>query len=116
MDQLLSRREQLAPAQDAARAGDALLVGRYVNEAMRFAPIGPGVLRTTTRDFVVGRDRWYATTVPKGTTVMIATQSAMFDDALFDDPDDFASTVTSTTSCCTDQVSTITSASTSPRL
>ena len=89
MDQLLKRPQALAGAQAAARADDAALVGRYVNEAMRFHPIGPGVLRITTDDFLVGRDRWYAKTVPKGTTVMIATQSAMFDEALFSNPDDF---------------------------
>ena len=89
MDQLLSRPTELAAAQEAARAGDAMLVGSYVNEAMRFSPIGPGVLRVTTRDFVVGRGRGYATTIVKGTTVMVATQSALFDDALFSDPDDF---------------------------
>ncbi|MCH9686836.1 MAG: cytochrome P450 [Deltaproteobacteria bacterium] len=89
MDELLGRPAALAGAQAAARAGDATLVGRYVDEAMRFHPIGPGVLRITTEDFLVGRDRWYARTVPKGTTVMIATRSAMFDEALFANPTSF---------------------------
>ncbi|MEM7160504.1 MAG: cytochrome P450 [Myxococcota bacterium] len=89
MDELLKRPKSLAGAQAAARADDPLLVGRYVDEAMRFHPIGPGVLRITTDDFLVGRDRWYARTVPKGTTVMIATRSAMFDESLFSNPDDF---------------------------
>lgn len=79
MDELLQRPEQLAGAQQAAREGNAALVGRYVDEAMRHRPIGPGVLRITHADYTVGRGRWYETTVPKGTTLLIATRSAMFD-------------------------------------
>jgi cytochrome P450 len=89
MDQLLDRPDAFAGAQAAARAGDDQLLGRYIDEAMRMRPIGPGVLRRTTADWLAGRGQWYAKTIPKGTTVMVATQSAMFDSTLYDDPDAF---------------------------
>ncbi len=89
VDQLLDRPDALAGAQAAARAGDDTLLGRYIDEAMRMRPIGPGVLRRTTADWVAGRNQWYETTIPKGTTVMVATQSAMFDEALYADPKAF---------------------------
>ncbi len=89
VDQLLARPDALQGAQAAARAGDDALLGRWIDEAMRMRPIGPGVLRRTTTDWVAGRTQWYEKTIPKGTTVMVATQSAMFDEALYADPDAF---------------------------
>ena len=89
LDELLDRPAELHGAQQAARAGDDALLSRYIEEAMRFRPIGPGVLRRATRDFVAGRGHWYETIIPKGTTVMAATQSAMFDEHLFPDPTEF---------------------------
>jgi cytochrome P450 len=90
IDQLLDRPDALSGAQAAARSGDDQLLGRYLNEAMRMRPIGPGVLRRTTADWVAGRGQWYQTTIPKGTTVMVATQSAMMDEALYASPKAFS--------------------------
>ena len=89
LDQLLSRPAELAAAQQAARAGDDALVARYVFEALRFNPNNPGVFRITAEDYTVARGTLRAATIPKGSSVVAATQSAMFDDAKVDQPNEF---------------------------
>jgi cytochrome P450 len=89
MDELLRRPDQLAGAQAAARAGDTLLVQRYVFEAMRFSPLGPGVFRTATADYVLAAGTIHETTIPRGATVLAALLSAMFDHQRIDRPGSF---------------------------
>ena len=89
LDQLLSRPAELAAAQQAARAGDDALMARYVFEALRFNPNNPGVFRITAEDYTVARGTLRAATIPKGASVVAATQSAMFDDAKVDQPNEF---------------------------
>jgi cytochrome P450 len=89
LDQLLSRPAELAAAQQAARAGDDALVASYVFEALRFNPNNPGVFRITAEDYTVARGTLRAATIPKGASVVAATQSAMFDDANVDQPSEF---------------------------
>jgi len=89
LDQLLNRPAELVAAQQAARAGDDALVARYVFEALRFNPNNPGVFRIAAEDYTVARGTLRAATIPKGASVVAATQSAMFDDAKVDQPNEF---------------------------
>jgi cytochrome P450 len=89
LDELLKRPAELEKAQEAARAGDDALFSQYVFEALRFNPNNPGVFRTTVEDYVVAKSTAHATLIPKGTSVIPATQSAMFDDRVVDSPNEF---------------------------
>ena len=89
IDALLDRPEALAGAQDAARAGDDDALRAYMFEAMRFEPQGPGLFRKAMRDCVIAEGTRHETELKQGTTVFAATQSAMNDDDVVDDPGRF---------------------------
>jgi cytochrome P450 len=89
LDQLFNRPDQLAGAQAAAQADDDALLARYVFEALRFNPNNPGVFRITAEDYPLAKGAMHGMTIPKGTQVLAATQSAMFDDLKVDQPNDF---------------------------
>lgn len=89
LDQLLDRPAELAGAQAAAAAGDDALLARYVFEALRFNPNNPGVFRIAAEDYTLARGHLRGVTIPKGTSVIAATQSAMFDDSKVDRPNEF---------------------------
>lgn len=89
LDELLRRPEQLEGARAAARSDDDALLGRYVNEALRFNPFAAGIFRTANQDFVLAKGELRATKVPAGATVIASTQSAMFDALRIDDADQF---------------------------
>lgn len=85
LDELLKRPTMLAAAQQAAMAGDDATLAKYVFEALRFHPNNPGVFRVAGEDYVVGKGTLHATLIPKGTSVLAATQSAMFDESVVED-------------------------------
>jgi cytochrome P450 len=89
VDALLDRPEALAGAQRAAQADDTDGVRDHVWEAMRLSPQGPGLLRRASRDFTVAEGAMHETTIPKGTLTFAATQSAMLDGDVIDDPEEF---------------------------
>jgi cytochrome P450 len=89
LDQLLQRPEQLKSAQAAAGADDDALVAKYVFEALRFNPNNPAVFRITAEDYHLAKGSLHGKTIPKGTLVIAATQSAMFDGRIVEDPNDF---------------------------
>jgi len=89
IDELLRRPEELAAAQAAARDNNDALVERYVFEALRFNPIGPGVIRVARRDYELAAGTLHAHVIPQGTTVVAAIQSAMFDGEAVQDPEEF---------------------------
>ncbi len=89
LDQLLDRPEQLKGAQDAALANNDALLAKYVFEALRFNPNNPGVFRNTAEDYTLAKGSLHATLIPKGTVVLPATQSAMFDERIVDQPNEF---------------------------
>ena len=89
LDQLLSRPDALAGAQKAAREGDDKLLAAHVFEAMRFAPNNPVIYRRATRDTVVAAHTLRQRNIPKGTMVMAANLSAMFDPLVLDSPGAF---------------------------
>jgi cytochrome P450 len=89
LDQLLNRPDELAAAQEAAASGDDALFSRYVFEALRFNPNNPGVFRNAAEEYTVAAGTLRATTIPKGASVLAATQSAMFDGNKVDSPHEF---------------------------
>lgn len=89
IDALLDRPEALDSAQRAARAGDDEALRAHMLEAMRFEPQGPGLFRKAMRDCVIAEGTHHETELRQGTTVFAATQSAMHDDDVVDDPGEF---------------------------
>ena len=89
LDALLERPEALAGAEAAARADDDDALRAHMFEAMRLAPQGPGLFRRTRTDFEVAEGSMHATKIPAGTLTFAASQSAMLDDDVVDDPDEF---------------------------
>ena len=99
LDALLDRPEALAGAQAAARADDDDAVRAHLFEAMRLAPQGPGLFRRARTDFEVAEGSLHATKIPAGTLTFAATQSAMLDDDVVDDPASSGSAARPTTTC-----------------
>ena len=89
LDQLLDRPEALAGAQHAARRNDDAALAAYVFEALRFNPVNPVIYRRATRDTEVAPNTWRTSKIRRGTMVMAANLSAMFDRLRIDSPNDF---------------------------
>jgi cytochrome P450 len=89
LDELLRRPTELAAAHDAAARGDSATVTRYVSEAMRFNPLGPGVPRNVLAEYTIARGSHHAHTVKPGEKVLAALQSATFDEINIDRPKEF---------------------------
>ncbi|MFM6928385.1 MAG: cytochrome P450 [Bdellovibrio sp.] len=87
LSQLFLRPEEFERARNAAMRDDVETVAKYVWEALRFQPVNPFVVRYAEEDIKLAS----GVKIPKGSHVMIATQSAMFDDAEagFERPNDF---------------------------
>lgn len=89
LDALLERPDALAEACEAARGDDDEALRACMWEAMRLAPMAPGVVRRTAVDFEVAEGTHHATRIPAGTVTLAATQSAMLDGDVLDDPSAF---------------------------
>lgn len=89
LNALLERPDALAGAQQAARRDDDDAVRAHMWEAMRLAPFAAGVLRRTRTDALVAADTHHAKLIPAGTLTLAATESAMLDGDVIDDPDGF---------------------------
>ena len=89
VNELLGRPSELERTQQAARAGDQELVGRYMFEALRFQPQTWALLRSCAADCTLAAGTRRATRFRAGSTVLVATQSAMFDERAFPAPDEF---------------------------
>jgi cytochrome P450 len=79
MDQLLRRPVAFRQATAAAVAGDVDTVRKYAFEALRFNPHNAIILRHCKNGAVVGQGTKRERTIPPGTTVVVATLSAIFD-------------------------------------
>ena len=73
----------------AALADEDEAVRTYMWEAMRLEPQGPGLLRRTLTSFTIAAGTMHATTVPAGTLTFAATQSAMLDGEVIEEPTEF---------------------------
>jgi cytochrome P450 len=89
LDELLRRPVQLAAAQQAARAGDDALLSSFICEALRFNPMSPAMYRHANRGFTLAKGELRETELPAGATVLVATQSAMFDEHYVHAPQEF---------------------------
>ncbi|WP_246534980.1 cytochrome P450 [Methylomonas paludis] len=85
---LLQHPDYLAQARTKAALADPAEFDGLIWEVLRFVPIAPYLFRQTAETYVVGQGQDYATTIPAQSYVLIATQSAMFDPAAFDHPDE----------------------------
>jgi cytochrome P450 len=90
LEVLLSRPGDLAAARAAAQ--DPTAFDGFVYEALRFKPAFPYFFRTCHAPTVLARDSRFATTVEPGATVLAVTHSALFDEAMYGDPERFDST------------------------
>jgi Dyp-type peroxidase family len=89
LDELLRRPNELAMAHAAAARGDSDTVTKYVSEAMRFNPLGPGVPRIVMEDYTIARGTHRATTLKAGSKVLAVLQSATFDGDKITSPGEF---------------------------
>lgn len=89
LDELLRRPDDLASVCAAAYADDHQHLEAAIFEAMRFAPQNPGLLRLCAMDYVLAKGTSRATLIRKGTKVFAATQSAMHDGRVLDEPSRF---------------------------
>lgn len=89
LEMLLRRPGFLAASQAAARAGDDVLLGRCLFEALRFMPINPGPFRVCAADYIVAAGTSRETRIRKGTKVLACTMSAMFDSRKVNNPFNF---------------------------
>lgn len=79
MEQLLRRPQALAEAQSAARNNKDEKLRRYVLEAMRFDPLGPGLWRIALEDVILARGTPHEIMIKAGSHVLAAFSSAMMD-------------------------------------
>jgi cytochrome P450 len=89
IEELLRRPAELDAAQRAARDGDRELVAAYFFEALRFRPQTWALLRICAADHTVAPATDRARTVREGAKVLVATQSAMFDERAVVAPEEF---------------------------
>jgi cytochrome P450 len=89
LEGLLASPSLLAGARAAAALDDPHRFDGYVFEAMRFKPAFPYFFRTCHRPTVLSGGTEFAKEIQPGTTVLAVTHSAMFDPAVFADPDRF---------------------------
>jgi cytochrome P450 len=86
---LLQRPGLLAQARNAAALDDPSLFDSIVWEALRFVPISPYMFRQTGSEYTIAKGTPHETTIPAGTNVLPLTQSAMFDEKAFANPEEF---------------------------
>jgi cytochrome P450 len=92
LEQLLRRPKMLAEAQVAARNDDdgkLVKLAGYVFEAMRFDPLGPGLMRTLTKPYTLAAGTSRAKELPKDMAVFVSFASAMRDGRRVRDPEAF---------------------------
>jgi len=89
LDYLLDRPALLAGAQQAALADDDETLRKYVLEALRLNSFGAGVFREATADYVIASGSFRSKKIPKGTKILVATQSAMLDGRELKNPKSF---------------------------
>jgi len=87
--ELFSRPDLLPAARKAALSSDPKAFDGYVMEALRFRPAFPYFFRTCHRPTELSGATPFARVVNPPTTVLAVTHSAMFDPAVFPDPQTF---------------------------
>ncbi|MGB2271778.1 MAG: cytochrome P450 [Pseudomonadales bacterium] len=85
----LNRPELLKHAQQAAHENDSTHFDNMIWESLRFVPISPYLFRQTSQRYTLAKNTDRETTIPAKTNVLAITQSAMFDDYAYDNPEQF---------------------------
>lgn len=86
---IMQHPEIFALAKKAAQDGNDALLSKIVWEALRFDPVNPWLVRYSEQDYVLGRGTDHETLIKKGSLVLASTASAMFDESVFPNPDQF---------------------------
>jgi cytochrome P450/glutathione S-transferase len=89
IDELLRRPRELDGARTAALAGDIDMVKHYAYEAVRFNPHHPVQARFCGRGTEIASGTPRARRIEAGTTLFVATLSAMFDPEKYPEPEEF---------------------------
>lgn len=92
VDELLDRPDALAYARDAARDEDLEQLRRLLWEALRFRPVQIGLPRRCVAETTLAVGTPWARRIPRGTTLLVGTHSAMWDETAVPDPEDFDAT------------------------
>ena len=85
----IKRPELLKRAQQAAHESDTTHFDNMVWESLRFVPISPYMFRQTSQRYTLAKNTDRETTLPANTNVLAITQSAMFDNYAYDNPEQF---------------------------
>jgi cytochrome P450 len=85
----IDRPELLKEAKQMAMENNVERFDGMVWEALRWVPISPYMFRQASEDYTLAKGTSHATRVKAGTNVLTLTQSAMFDDYAFDNPEEF---------------------------
>ena len=86
---LLTNPQWLDEARRTAAAADPAAFDAIVWEALRFVPISSYIFRKAASDCTIAKGTDHETTITAGTIVLAMTQSAMFDERAFDQPERF---------------------------
>ncbi len=90
LDYLLDHPDILSQAKKAAEQNDLVTLNKYVLESLRFNVFGPGFFRECIKDYVVAKGAFRSKKIRKGTQVLVATQSAMWDGRELQSPKKFS--------------------------
>lgn len=89
LEQILLRSDVHAEAAEAAKDPDTTRFDRYVWEGLRLNPINPLVFRLSVQDYTVAAGTERETLIPAGTLVFACTASAVFDEDVVPNPEEF---------------------------
>ncbi len=89
IDYLLDHPERLAIAQSSAKNDDNETIRKIVLESLRFNSFGAGIFRTTLEPYTIAKGSFRSKKIPKGSTVIALTQSAMLDGRKITNPKSF---------------------------
>ncbi|MEE9303072.1 MAG: cytochrome P450 [Thiotrichaceae bacterium] len=85
----IDRPELLSQARQQAQESNTDRFDAMVWEALRFVPISPYMFRQLSQDYTLAKGTGHETTIKTGTNVLTLTQSAMFDDYAYKNPEQF---------------------------
>ena len=85
----IERPELLKQAKQMAMENNVERFDGMVWEALRWVPISPFMFRQASQDYTLAKGTAHETTVKAGTNVLTLTQSAMFDEYAYDNPEEF---------------------------
>ena len=79
----------LKEAVAVAKTGDLETMKKYVMESLRLRPASPVLIRYAEKDQVIAKGTPREVTIPKGTSILLGTYSAMRDPDIISKPEEF---------------------------